>query len=258
MRLDTETSIVTHPKPPANWDGVDLTCEQTSRTRGVAVDFDGNVWVANYDCASTSKYDKDGNHLGTYDVGRGPLGMAVATDGRVWALNLTDYTATVLKPDTGELVKTVTGLNYPYSYSDMTGLQLRLVTRQGGAWTTTYDSEHALAKWYGVGLTATTPAGTHVCVKVRTAGSRAGLATATYTTPVCVPGEGHDASPYSIPIWHPAGVEVTPPAGSLFLGTPEAPTELVANRFLQLEVELKGDNGVSPIVDDLEVFWDRP
>ena len=41
------------------------------------------------------------------------------------------------------------------------------------------------------------------------------------------------------------------------------PSDLAAKqvpdgRFLQVQIELKGDNGVSPIVDKVEALWDRP
>ena len=49
-----------------------------------------------------------------------------------------------------------------------------------------------------------------------------------------------------------------PPEGTLYLGDPATAEELPDHRFLQLEVDLHGDNGVSPVVSGLDVYWDRP
>ncbi len=236
MRLDTATNTVTQVRPPVSWNGRDLGCEQGSLTRGVAVDVDGNVWNTNWSCDSISKYDPDGNHLGTFDVGNGPLGVAIDTDGQVWVVNYSGSSATVLDAQ-GNLVTEVQGLAEPYTYSDMTGLQLRLVTRQNGVWTTTYDAGHAAARWSRVEWTASSlPPGTSVCVRSRTAETRSALALAQYGRLLCSPTE----------------FPMTPPAVAPLAG------EVADGRFLQLEVQLQGANDQTPIVDGLEVFWERP
>ncbi|MDF1564303.1 MAG: MopE-related protein [Deltaproteobacteria bacterium] len=230
MRLAHATGAVTQPRPPAAY-----ACEQTSRTRGVAVDFDGNLWVANWDCASVSKYAPDGTHLLTTAVSNGPLGMAVDTNGKIWAVNHTASNAVVLNP-TGSPVTTISNLASPYTYSDMSGLQLRLVTRQNGSWIATYDSGWTGAGWSRAELDiALIPSGGSVCVRGRSAATRAGLSTAGWSPYECAPPYTHQPPPATYPL-----------------------TAVPPGRYLQIEVQLNGANEQSPVVDRVEVFWDRP
>ncbi len=234
MRLDTTTGTVTEPRPPSQH-----SCEQTSRTRGVAVDFDGNIWVANWSCNSVSKYHPDGTHLGTFPVDGAPLGMAVANDGRIWSVNYGNSTATVLEPD-GTPVDTqgrLTAMGEPYTYSDMTGLQHRLVTRQSGTWINTWDSEWLNARWIRVTWTAISmPAGTEVCARARAANTRAALGSATFTGYQCTSALNGDIS-----------LVDALPDGT----TPEG-------RYIQVQVRLVGTGDDSPVVEDVEVHWERP
>ncbi len=231
MRLDAATRTVTHHRPDPAY-----ACEQTSYTRGVTVDVTGHIWVANWNCDSVSRYDANGTHVGTYPVGGGPLGLAIDGDGKVWSVNYGSSTATVLDAN-GGFVTTVAGLAEPYTYSDMTGAQLRLVTRQNGVWTSTYDSGYPSARWARAEWTAASlPAGTSVCLRVRAAETRSALSITSYGRLLCSPTE----------------FAMTPPAIASLLG------EVGAGRFLQVEVQLTGNGTDSPVVDGLELFWERP
>jgi sugar lactone lactonase YvrE len=234
LRLDAATGNVTQPRPPAGF-----TCEQTARSRGVAVDFDGNVWAANWGCNSVSKYAPDGTHLGTFPTAGNPLGMAVANDGRVWSVNYGNSTANVFEPD-GTAVDTLgrlTTLGEPYTYSDMTGLQLRLVTRQQGTWTNTWDSEWLDARWIRVTWTASAmPAGSEACVRVRASNTRAGLASEAWSDRRCSDQLQGDVSLVGI----------------------FQPGESPQGRYIQVQVLLRGTGDLSPIIDEIDVHWERP
>ena len=60
-------------------------------TRGLAVDGDGFVWVANSATNNVSKFrSEDGALVGTYAAGSGPIGVGIDPEGNVWVINETD------------------------------------------------------------------------------------------------------------------------------------------------------------------------
>ena len=165
--------------------------------------------------------------VGTYPVGSGPLGMAVDRDGNIWAVNYNGANATKLNPD-GETLDTYqTGAN-PYSYSDMTGLQLQLITHRNGTWTVDFDSGRDDAVWDTLEWDGETPQGTEIRGRARAAATRGGLATAAWSPQ-------HNASPASI---H---------------------GEVANGRWIQVEMQLwTSVDGVTPKLHEVRVFWQRP
>jgi hypothetical protein len=63
-------------------------------------------------------------------------GMAIDLDGKVWSINQSDSSATVIVPgadlNTHTASTPITNLVAPYTYSDMTGSQLRFATNERG------------------------------------------------------------------------------------------------------------------------------
>jgi hypothetical protein len=57
-----------------------------------------------------------------------PVGVAIDTDGFVWVVDKGANSAFKFDPEAKSVVLTVSGLNEPYTYSDMTGAGLDLVT----------------------------------------------------------------------------------------------------------------------------------
>ena len=112
----------------------------TGRTRGVAIDNDGMVWVANFDANKVGKFDpKTNTWVASYAVGSGPIGVAIDSSDRIWTAN-SGGNATRIDPTTGARIDSSALGAEPYSYSDMTGYQLTQAVVQQGTWTGLVDS----------------------------------------------------------------------------------------------------------------------
>jgi DNA-binding beta-propeller fold protein YncE len=81
---------------------------------GIAIDYAGNVWVANQGYAAApgntvTELSSSGALLGTFTVGSGPTGIAIASGstidpaGNVWVSNQYGDTVTELSPSGGTL-----------------------------------------------------------------------------------------------------------------------------------------------------------
>ena len=117
------------------------------RTRGVAIDNQGILWVSNYDKAMIGKFDPaTGTWLASYGVGSGPIGVAIDTANMIWTANDTGN-ATRIDPATGARLDSKTLGIGPYSYSDMTGYQLTQSVVQQGTWTGTADCGEVGRDW---------------------------------------------------------------------------------------------------------------
>jgi len=118
------------------------------QTRGVAVDADGNVWVASWTHNQVAKFNpKTGAWGGTYSTAAGPIGVGIDSVKRIWTSNQNSNCATRVDPVTGQVMNSVTIGSEPYSYSDMTGFQLTQGVVTQGTWTVTYDSGVAGLEW---------------------------------------------------------------------------------------------------------------
>ncbi|MBN2496075.1 MAG: hypothetical protein JXR96_15890 [Deltaproteobacteria bacterium] len=206
------------------------------QTRGVAVDKDGYIWVAEWNKNTVSKYTSTGTHVGQYGVAgfgysaSGPLGMALDFDNHIWAINYGSQHAS--KFDSNGNLLNVFPVFMPYTYSDMTGYQLRTITLKQGTWTLDYDSYYVGARWDRVEWVGHVSADDMIRVRVRSAATEGGLVAATFT--------GYYESNPAVP----DGPWVADIAGAV----PD-------NRWLQVEVTLATDDDISPTFSGLEVFW---
>ncbi|TPV94740.1 MAG: hypothetical protein B7733_13595 [Myxococcales bacterium FL481] len=102
---------------------------EDARGLGVMVDVDNRVWIAGtYSGANANNLiGVNGDTLeiiGFYDFGSSETrGISIDFDGFVWMVNRAD-TAYKFDPEAEELAGTYTGLDNPYTYSDMTGYGL--------------------------------------------------------------------------------------------------------------------------------------
>jgi len=161
--------------------------------QGVVVDGRGNVWVANSLYGSTVGHLRtDGTFVGNVNVGSGPTGVSVDTNGKVWATNYNSWNVVRIDPDAGPLggggyrvgaVDLTVGLGsnaYPYNYSDMTGGVLFGAVVGRGTWTVIHDSKAVGTNWGSVSWTSDEPPGTLVQARARSAGTVSGLSGSTY------------------------------------------------------------------------------
>jgi hypothetical protein len=178
-------------------------------------------------------------------------GMAVDADGKIWCIRYNDA-ATVITPGPaiGDNVVDTGAATYGagllrYTYSDMTGLQLRLATNPRGYYRHIYEGCPAGSTvpttWGDVRWDADIPAGTTVLFRVKTADTRAELDAADWTLVASAPP---DASPASIDAALTAA-GVTP------------------GRLLMLEIVLRAERSsatevITPVVRSSEVTHSCP
>ena len=197
-------------------------------TRGVAVDGDGMVYVVASGTNRVGRFDPETEEWNwTITTCDNPIGVGVATDGNIWVMCKDAAEAVRYNPDGDELEVLSTGRS-PYSYSDMTGFQLRNFTAPAGTWTTTFDCGWTECSFDRINFEAAMPAGTGVEVRARTRGAEVDATWSAWTPQF-------SASPANIGDLLPEG------------------------RFCEVEVELTTeDREITPVVSRLEVEWQRP
>ncbi len=106
---------------------------------GVAIDRQGNIWVAHGSTNQIGKYSPDGTALALFNINTNsgpngahrcdyPHGVGVDGDGDVWANCLGNGHSEELDPNTGEELSNFYTGPSPYCYSDNTGFSLRNIT----------------------------------------------------------------------------------------------------------------------------------
>jgi hypothetical protein len=100
--------------------------------RGLMVDKDGIAWVAVNDPPGLAAIDTDTDTVLAPSIAIPgsiqPVGVSIDVDGYVWVVDQFANAAFKIDGDTYQLAGMTTGLNAPYTYSDMTGAGLDLVT----------------------------------------------------------------------------------------------------------------------------------
>jgi len=98
-----------------------------SSQQGLAVDVDGNLWLANQS-ATILKYSNSGTPLGTFTTG-GTMLLAVGVDGMsdIWVSNYGSSSITQMRRD-GTILKTVPVGSSPIPIGDHTGYQRAVFT----------------------------------------------------------------------------------------------------------------------------------
>jgi hypothetical protein len=144
--------------------------------QGCVADLNGDIWVAHgkqgSGATTVGHLRNDGSWVGNVDLegGRGPTGVAVDQNGKVWAANFNSNTLSRIDPTLnsgiGKVDKTVNlGAGaYPYNYSDMTGSTL-IAPPNFGTWTVIYDSKEADKVWNDLMWKEFTPGDSTLTVK---------------------------------------------------------------------------------------------
>jgi Streptogramin lyase len=147
--------------------------------RGVAVDRDGNIWMACSGNNWVDKFDPSGKYLLSVNIGAGggsvPIGVGVDNDGYVWAT--CQGSNNTFKIDTsGKIIGAYPVGSGPYTYSDMTGFNLQNVTAHDGTWVLTHDGGKEEYTWDSVSWDSSLPENTAVEVRVKGANTVEDLA----------------------------------------------------------------------------------
>ena len=193
-------------------------------SRGVAVDDLGRIWVSGWSANRVGRYDPSTNAWVSSPTCSGPIGIGIAGSGTVWTPCFTSNNVSYFDMDAAPLGTIGVGTG-PYSYSDMTGFQLRTFTARIGTWTVIYDCGYAVCSFDSVEWDATEAAGSEVQVRARSSVD---------------------------------GVDWSARAGA-FRVSPASLASLPDGRFVEVEVTLRGgEDNISPVVRSIDVEWQRP
>lgn len=115
-----------------------------------------------------------GDFTGSYPTCSNPIGVGISNDGDAWGVCYTSRRAQAFRDDGSIRFEVDTGSG-PYSYSDMTGFQLRNFTAPQGQWRRVFDctvdggrvDENGRCVFDYVSWNALTPIGSRVVVEVR-------------------------------------------------------------------------------------------
>ncbi len=225
---------------------------------GIAADAQGWIWGAGQG-SGVIRVNADEPAMGEDQswvavegtTGFSNKGMAVDSDGKIWSITRSDR-AVVIDPGAGLTEATVDSdvarsIVDPYTYSDMTGLQLRLATNPRGFYRHVLElCEGETAAWGVLRWMAETPAGTRVVFRVVTADTRAELDTlagteSNWISVAAVPGDD-------------------PPAA---IGTALDAAGVGSKAFLMVEVVLIADRSsstevITPRVESFDVTQSCP
>jgi hypothetical protein len=136
------------------------------RGAGIAADSEGHVWTGS---GTIFKIDAETLEHTTIATGGSEYGWAVDFDGFVWGVNISHNTATVIDPSDDSFVLVSPPFNYPYTYSDMTGFQMRNAVQTNGQYRHLASAcEGANVDWLSLSWDVDAPAGTRIVFAVRT------------------------------------------------------------------------------------------
>ena len=175
---------------------------------GIAADAMGFVWGAGWDGgdSASSVWRIDADDPTQYVAvegtsGYSAKGAAIDAEGKVWMINYSHNAATVITPGAGLHEATVETnvanvFNTPYTYSDMTGSQLRWATRPRGSYRTVFTGcEGDETLWGDLEFDLSVPDRTQVLFRARVADSPEALVEATWVVLATVPD---DESPIAV------------------------------------------------------------
>jgi MYXO-CTERM domain-containing protein len=201
-------------------------------TTAMTLDLQNNVWTADYNTATVSKFTTTGTLLGRYPAGGGnPHGLSVDFLGNIWTItHSAPHRMTKINSGTGAIITqpSISGpgaYDYdPYIYSDFTGVQVDRISpyTRVGSWDGVYDGGVPNIPWSKVTWNAepqgAVPVETTLQVLVRAANTLAELGSAPYAPTT---------------------------NGQMLVG--------VKGRYVQVRTELKGPGFLTPVMSDVSV-----
>jgi sugar lactone lactonase YvrE len=210
--------------------------------RGVGVDADGKIWAISVLRKPPSPAAPwcDNQQPDEYATVIEPQGDATQKPAALNAQTASSFFRLhhVSRADPQE---SAVGLNFPYIYSDMTGVQLRNATGKYGMYSDVFEAcpgSNAVVTWASLHWGATVPEGTHLEWNARAADTAEGLASAPLIALGSTQGERATTSPIDL---------------QTALG------EQASKKFLRIGVELVvGDSapsGATPVVQYFEATY---
>ncbi|MBN2693077.1 hypothetical protein JXR93_00315 [bacterium] len=201
-----------------------------SNGRGVAVDAEGNIWAVYSGSDRVVKFDANGNYLGDYPTSGQPIGVGIDSNGNVWINNYNSNNVNVLS-STGEHIVNYSVGSQPYTYSDMTGFNLRNFVSPSGVFRLVIDTNRDDATYDYVDWQGDTPNGSSISIRGRVS------ATTDFTSSLWSDWITQSGNPF---VWE-GGVK---PVG----------------RYMQIEIKLQlgASQDDKPIFRGVNVHWQRP
>jgi YVTN family beta-propeller protein len=209
--------------------------------RGIATDSEGNIWCAFSTTDRVGKFDSSGNQLGDYpSKGSAPIGIGVDSEDQVWVINNASSSgqAVELNQDGVERGRQNTG-TAPYSYSDLTGFNLRNIVSPSGSFKTIIDTQRTDAIYDSISWIGSTPNGSTIKIRARVSNNRNYFLL--------------DDTDVNSPEWSNfvlvSGQPLTWPSGNKPSG-----------RYIQIEVVMTigATNEDKPSLSNINVNWQRP
>jgi hypothetical protein len=162
-------------------------------THGIAADDKGFIWgaVQGSGLYRVDAENPSSNVLVSGTEGTASKGVAVDLDGKVWSVNFIQGSANalVIEPgaglNDGRVAGTVSNFVTPYTYSDMTGSQLRFYWRQ--VFEQCPRDKFVITTWQKLYWDIETPERSSVSLRVRGANDRATLAQAPWIEVATIP-----------------------------------------------------------------------
>ncbi|MFT5354030.1 MAG: hypothetical protein ACI9KE_001230 [Polyangiales bacterium] len=153
---------------------------------GIAVDGSGNVWTTGsfgvWRLNAENPRDKRHIQYNRSSQWMRGWGVAVAADSRVWVIGRWENSAWVIEPGRrlrdNNIRRTAYTVRNPYTYSDMTGQQLRLAATPRGSYIMRFEGCGPSTRWENLQFDVDLPLGTTVAFRVRTADTTDALASA--------------------------------------------------------------------------------
>jgi DNA-binding beta-propeller fold protein YncE len=191
---------------------------------GVAADARGFVWAAKGMAeGGIDRIDIRTLEVLHVDTGGSEHGVAPDADGMIWGIDFEGTSASIVDPETLEVARVTPPFVGAYTYSDMTGSQAGLQTRDRGRYRHTFEACPGGDRptWGALTWDALVPAGAHATFAVRTGDDPTALEPA---AGVVVASVGSDEPPVDV-------------------GAALAAAGLAQGRTLELEVTLVSDDG---------------
>ncbi len=209
-----------------------------SRGRGVAVDSLGNIWCSFSDSNKLVKYSSSGEVLGAFDTGAHPVGVGVDASNQIWVMNLYSHNSMEFS-QSGDRLQTIAVGQNPYSYSDITGFNLRNIVSPSGTVRVIIDTNRVQndAILDAISWDGDTPNGSLITARARISTSRGDFALAE-----------EDGAPIWSEISTMSGRKLVWPNGASNIG-----------RYIQIEIFMKiglSDDAI-PVLRKIWAHWQR-